>query len=135
MSHYIETVAAVNLLRDNIHKAGTRDSSGVWYYPPTMLDVDGRLWGTVADHLDRVLENRMAMRWYYASLQPDAPAPLLLNRAVHVAVIESFAADLLNYYRPLLSATEEIRSDLVTQTVLLLTEANALYNIALAMRP
>lgn len=135
MTYFAETVAAENLLRDNVHRAGTRDGSGVWYYPPTVLDVDGRLWGTVSDHLDRVLENRAAVRRYYGSLQPDAPAPLLLNRAGHVAVIESFAADLLTYYRPLLSVVDGMSADLANQTVVLLTEANVLYNIALAMRP
>ncbi|CAH1720514.1 uncharacterized protein LOC114126689 [Aphis gossypii] len=133
----VAAAAAVNLLRDNVRLAGTTGVGvgGPWYYPPTAVDEDGRLWGSCADHLKRVLENRMAIRHYYRSLQPDAPAPPLLSRAGHVAVIEAFAADLLAYYRPLLAAVDPRRSDLGAQTVVLLAEANVLYNIVLAMRP
>jgi len=129
--------AAVNLLRDNVRLAGTTGTGvgGPWYYPPTVVDEDGRLWGSCADHMERVLENRTAIRHYYRSLQPDAPAPSLLSRAGHVAVIEAFAADLLAYYGPLLAVVDPLRSDLGAQTVVLLAEANVLYNIVLAMRP
>lgn len=133
----VAAAAAVNLLRDNVRLAGTTGVGvgGPWYYPPTAVDEDGRLWGSCADHLKRVLENRMAVRHYYRSLQPDAPAPSLLSRTGHVAVVEAFAADLLAYYRPLLAAVDPPRSDLGAQTVVLLAEANVLYNIVLAMRP
>lgn len=133
----VAAAAAVNLLRDNIRWAGTTGASvdGPWYYPPIALDEDGRLWGSCVDHMKRVLENRMAVRHYYRSLQPDAPAPPLLSRTGHVAIIEAFAADLLTYYRPLLAAIDPLRSDLGAQTVVLLAEANVLYNIVLAMRP
>ncbi|XP_022165560.1 uncharacterized protein LOC111030401 [Myzus persicae] len=129
--------AAVNLLRDNVRLAGMTGAGvgGPWYYPPTVVDEDGRLWGSCADHMERVLDNRTAVRHYYRSLQPDAPAPPLLSRADHVAVIETFAADLLAYYRPLLAVVDPLRSDLGAQTVVLLAEANVLYNIVLAMRP
>lgn len=131
--------AALNLLRDNAHLAGRTGGGGAaltWYYPPTVLDENGRLWGDCADHLDRVLENRTAVRHYYRSLLPDAPVPALLGRGGHVAAVESFAADLLAYYRPLATAAVASASaDLIAQAVVLMSEANVLYNIALAMRP
>lgn len=135
MTYFAETAEAVNLLRDNIRLAGTR-AGAVWYYPPTVLDEHGRLWGSRADHLDRMLENRAALRLYYRSLQPDAPAPALLGRAGHVAAVEAFVAAVLAYYRPLLTVADGLLpGDLAAQTVALLAEANALYNVVLAMRP
>lgn len=124
----------VNLLRDNIHLAGTR-SGGVWYCPPTVLDEDGRLWGSYDDHVDRMLENRTDIRRYYRSLQPDAPVPAVLGRSGHMAAVEAFVVDVLAYYRPLLAVVDGLRDDLAAQTVVMLAEANALYNVVLAMRP
>ncbi|XP_025425977.1 uncharacterized protein LOC112694651 [Sipha flava] len=127
-----EAVAAVNMLRDNVHLAGTV-YRGTWYYPPTVLDENGRLWGSYTDHLDRVLKNRMLLRYCYRSLQPDAPVPVLLDRTGHVAMVEAFTADLMTYYRPLLTVVDALRTDLGAQTVCLVAEANILYNIASAM--
>lgn len=128
-----EVVVTLNMLRENVHTAGTW-SGGVWHYPPTVLDEDGRLWGSYADHLDRMLENRKIVRLYYRSLQPDAPTPLL-GWASHVAVVEAFVAVRLEFYRPLLSVVDRLRSDLAAQVVLLVSEFNVLYNVVLAMRP
>lgn len=122
------------LLRENIHSAGTW-IDGVWQYPPSILNEDGRLWGTYADHLDRTLENRKIVRLYYRSLQSDLPEPPLLGWAGHVAVIEAFVTVLLEYYRPVLPVVDQLRSDLAAQVVLLNKEASVLYNVVLAMRP
>lgn len=135
--YFAEAAAAVNSLRDNVHLAGT-GGDGVWYYPPTVLDENGRLWGSYADHADRVLENRAALRCYYRSLQPDAPVPSPPHgRAGHVAAIETFVTDLLAYYRPLMAtaAAAEVPSELIAQAAVLLAETNVLYNVVLAMRP
>lgn len=137
MTHFVgpTAAAALNSLRDNVHLAGRTGSGGTWYYPPTVLDEDGRLWGDHADHADRVLENRTALRHCYRSLLPDAPAPALLGRAGHVAAVESFVAILLVYYQPLATASPHVvPADLIAHTAVLLAEANVLYNIALAMR-
>lgn len=134
MTHFAG--AALNALRDYARLAGrTGGGGGTWYYPPTVLDEDGRLWGGRADHMDRVRENRTAVRHYYRSLLPDAPAPALLGRAGHAAAVESFAAVVLAYYGPLAAASPgAVPADLVAQAAVLLAEANVLYNIALAMR-
>lgn len=135
MAHWYSNkeAAAVNLLRYNLHMAGTCDAGSTWYYPPTVLDEDGRLWGSSVDHLNRVLENRAVIRHYYRSLLPDAPAPPLLGRAGHVVAVQSFAADLLTYYQPLLDKVDGYSTDLGAQTVFLMAEAKVLYNVALAM--
>lgn len=136
--YFAQAAAAVNSLRDNVHLAGTGDGvGGVWYYPPTVLDENGRLWGSYADHADRVLENRAALRCYYRSLQPDAPVPAPPHgRAGHVAAVETFVTDLLAYYRPLMAATAvAVPLELIAQTSVLLAETNVLYNVVLAMRP
>lgn len=132
-----EGAAAVNSLRDNLHLAGTGDVvGGVWYYPPTVLDENGRLWGSYVDHANRVLENRAALRCYYRSLQPDAPVPPPpQGRDGHVAAVETFVTELLAYYRPLIAAPAAVPSELIAQTSVLLAEANVLYNVVLAMRP
>lgn len=70
MTNFADAAAAVNSLLDNVHLSGTV-SYGTWYYPPTVLDEDGRLWGSSADHLDRVLENRKVLRCYYRSVLYD----------------------------------------------------------------
>lgn len=133
--YFAEAAAAVNSLRDNVHLAGTGD--GVWYYPPTVLDENGRLWGSYADHADRVLENRAALRCYYRSLQPDAPVPPPpQGRAGHVVAVETFATDLLAYYRPLMAATAAAAPpELIAQTAVLLAETKVLYDVVSAMRP
>lgn len=128
-----EVAAALDLLRDNVHLAGT-GTDAAWYYPPTLLDENGRLWGCIDEHLDRVYENRVALRLYYRSLQSDAPVPALLGRSGLLAVVETFTAGLLSYYRPLQSTTAMVREGLTDQVAVLLAEANALHNVALTMR-
>ncbi|XP_050441145.1 uncharacterized protein LOC126846070 [Adelges cooleyi] len=124
----------MNLLRDHIHLAGrTAEMSGTWYYPPTVLDEDGYLWGSCADHLDRMFENRAAMRYYYKSVQPDAPVPLI-GRKEHVAVAVAFVENLITYYQPLL-AVDGLRHELRIQAVALINEAKVLLNFLTSMRP
>jgi len=52
-----------------------------------------------------------------------------------MAAVEAFVVDVLAYYRPLLAVVDGLRDDLAAQTVVMLAEANALYNVVLAMRP
>ncbi|XP_025414532.1 uncharacterized protein LOC112686468 [Sipha flava] len=127
-----EAVAAVNMLRDNIHLAGTVNR-GTWYYPPTVLDENGRLWGNYDDHFDRVIKNRKLVRYLYRSLQPDAPVPLLLGRAGHLATVKEFATNMMTYYRPLLTSVNVLCSHLGAQAVFLVAEADILYKIASTM--
>lgn len=122
----------MDALKDYIHLAGYYSESGVWYYPPLILDEHGYLWGSCADHLDRMFENRMAMRYYYRSVQPDAPISVL-GRRTHVTVALDFVDNLVTYYQPLMSA-ERLPHELKIQAVALLSEAKVLCNFLRSLR-
>lgn len=122
-----------NYFNVNIEFAGTTGLDHMWYYPPTILDDNGQLWGTIGEHLERIHENRMALKYYYWTLQPDVPMAQLFGWVGHLAAIEAFINSLLTFYTPLLAA-DHIHNELSSQVEFLLTETNMMHNVLLALR-